>query len=502
MTRPIGNESLELEVTDFGPIVEARIDLRPLTVFVGPSNTGKSWLATLIYALHRVFSYGASYPGMRFRRVVRPLWRQHDLDLSEASTRALLETVRSLTDDVETHDSDGIVLPPAVTDILRSGFNQLAHPMMNEICRYFGIDDADAMIRRGRTDQTRVVIRRQIGDSSDVVEQSASFGRKSDLRITLPDEIRIPFRESWREIGHVWRRELDRLNNENSEVSLRHFAAREVLPSLTDSTLPYLVEPLHSPAYYLPAGRTGILHAHRVVVGAMIASAPFTGLRTVAQAPVMSGVLADFLQQLIGIGNERTHPRRRMDLGKEIESDIIQGSVHVHPSAHTDYPNFTYRPHGWKNDLALANTSSMISELVPVVLYLRHFVEPNHVLIVEEPESHLHPAMQVKFTLQLAALVEKGVRVIVTTHSEWLLEELANIVRRSQLPESDRDNRIALKPDQVGAWLFQPRQRPRGSVVKEIGLDGNGLYPVGYEEVANALHNDWADISSRLETNS
>ena len=50
---------IELEVTNFGPIVEAKIDLRPLTVFVGPSNTGKSYLAILIYALHRCFSSDA-----------------------------------------------------------------------------------------------------------------------------------------------------------------------------------------------------------------------------------------------------------------------------------------------------------------------------------------------------------------------------------------------------------------------------------------------------------
>ena len=49
-------DSLELEVSDFGPIVNAKIDLRPLTVFIGPSNTGKSYLATLIYALHRYFT--------------------------------------------------------------------------------------------------------------------------------------------------------------------------------------------------------------------------------------------------------------------------------------------------------------------------------------------------------------------------------------------------------------------------------------------------------------
>lgn len=51
---------LELEVKNFGPIVEAKVDLRPLTLFVGPSNTGKSYLAVLIYALHRIFRAGYS----------------------------------------------------------------------------------------------------------------------------------------------------------------------------------------------------------------------------------------------------------------------------------------------------------------------------------------------------------------------------------------------------------------------------------------------------------
>ena len=46
---------VEIAVKNFGPIAEADIDLRPLTVFVGPSNTGKTYFATLVYALHSIF---------------------------------------------------------------------------------------------------------------------------------------------------------------------------------------------------------------------------------------------------------------------------------------------------------------------------------------------------------------------------------------------------------------------------------------------------------------
>ena len=139
-----------------------------------------------------------------------------------------------------------------------------------------------------------------------------------------------------------------------------------------------------------------------------------------------------------------------------------------------------------------------------MVLYLRHVIVPGNVLIVEEPESHLHPAMQVEFTRQLAALVHAGVRVIVTTHSEWVLEELANIVSRSGLAETEREGTggkgIALRPDQVGAWLFKPKGRPKGSVVEEVKLDKEtGLYPTDYDAVSEALYNESARIFNRIQ---
>ena len=150
------------------------------------------------------------------------------------------------------------------------------------------------------------------------------------------------------------------------------------------------------------------------------------------------------------------------------------------------------------------NASSMVSELAPVVLYLRHVVQPGDVLIIEEPESHLHPEMQVEFIRQLAAVVRSGVRVMLTTHSEWVLEELANLVLLSELPKAQRRDiagtDFALRRDEVGAWLFEPKQRPKGSVVKEIPLDAEfGGFQSGFGLVTESLYNRWANIFSRIE---
>ena len=57
--------------------------------------------------------------------------------------------------------------------------------------------------------------------------------------------------------------------------------------------------------------------------------------------------------------------------------------------------------------------------------------------------------------------MHSGVRVLLTTHSEWILEALANLVRLSELPEERREGipgaDVALTPDQVGRVAVQVR---------------------------------------------
>ena len=146
----------------------------------------------------------------------------------------------------------------------------------------------------------------------------------------------------------------------------------------------------------------------------------------------------------------------------------------------------------------------MVSELAPVVLYLRHLVRPCDVLIIEEPEAHLHPAMQAIFARELAWLVRAGVRIVMTTHSEWFLEQIGNLVRLSALPEDRRHGLdgvdCALRPEEVGAWLFRPPRRSAGSVVDEVTLDAEtGLYPTDYDDVSETLYNQSAAIFNRVQ---
>ena len=98
--------------------------------------------------------------------------------------------------------------------------------------------------------------------------------------------------------------------------------------------------------------------------------------------------------------------------------------------------------------------------------------------------------MQVKLTNQLATLVNAGISVVVTTHSRWLVEALANIVYRSEIPKDSNEKvtngKINLKHDQVGVWLIQDNEKRYGTVVEEIKLDRSiyGQYPTNFDRVA------------------
>ena len=161
---------LELEVADFGPIVRAQVELRPFTVFVGPSNTGKSVLAILCYALHRFFSdhgrmrYGSWADGRTPNDTSEETARRdeetarRDADLAEA--RSWLEEM--LSDRwLERPNPDAVQLPEAAVRLVRAALGGPADHgkrLDDEIARCFGVKRSGGLARHG-TRQGAVTLR-------------------------------------------------------------------------------------------------------------------------------------------------------------------------------------------------------------------------------------------------------------------------------------------------------------------------------------------------------
>ena len=503
------NGNLQISVTNFGPIERAEIDLRPLTVFVGPSNTGKSYLAMLVYALHRFVSYGA------FGRLPREL---ESRNLSEEDVGALIAWLDSLNTRMEKDSDDfSIRVPDSIRSMVQPAMENLSELVayLNlEVSRCFGVEDVGALIRHVGGDEMDIRCRVPVSETpTGPIEYRLTVkSDKAELALSIPNETPLHIN---RASADIWWSDLIQARSmlDANERDQRTWSANALAEYVTQIIENSIISPLNRPAYYLPADRTGVMHAHKVAVGSLIAHAPYSGLQRDDPMPLLSGVLADFLGELTQLDGpynpmsplrqqrlERSKGVRK--LAKTLEREILGGAVNIHQSP-TGYPSFYYRPDGWERELPLMNVSSMVSELAPVALYLRHVVSEGDTLIIEEPESHLHPALQVEFIRYLAAVVHSGVRVMITTHSEWFMDELINLVRLSELEPDDRPEvggaKYAIGPEQLGMWKFEHGEDGQGSVVEEIAFEEEyGGFRTGFSEVAEDNYNNYARISNRI----
>lgn len=503
---------LTIDVKDFGPIRKASVDLRPLTVFVGQSNTGKSYLATLIYALHNSFGRYARQRVVDGMPDPIPIVRDRPRKVSKDDMQELLKWGTHLPSTWHKGSQD---LPESLARIIRPRLKISARfgpRIANELLRCLGLNNSHNLVRFGANQGAAVTIGCSVFDDTNSADRikyrlllSANDAR---VRNSIPPNIELRIN---REDYPNFRREIVRLKRllgdpvEPRRISQDlYYYAGWIIDRITECIFGSIVNPLSNNSYYLPADRTGVMHAYKAVVNTLIGSVATAGLRPTIATPKLSGILTDFLQELISFeGDCNGKNVVGFELSKQMEKRVIQGSVMV---AHneTGYPSFLYRPNGWKSDLPLMSSSSMVSELVPVILYLRQTIRNGDVLIIEEPESHLHPENQVQFACEIARMIRAGIRIIITTHSDLILEQIGNLIRISGLPKESQKNLTdpdsVLSPDKVGVWLFTHEQDGLGSAVDEAELDSEtGLFRVGYSCVRETLYNQGATAFNLLQ---
>ena len=460
---------VEISVRNFGPIAEADLDLRPLTVFVGPSNTGKTYLSVLTYALHRVFEGFSEFLSLYNLECLVGNWYCEP----PVDTTQHLKVMGKLNIGQPLVFSD---LPQEVRERALEDLNRLgsiSEMLEDELKRCFDLDSVSRLIRSS-------------GDQNDEITVSLIVSEKNqDLWST-----KLGISKSSTAINGTI--------NENTAIVPENWLSPTRRIEVED-LVKFLIEHRRNigKPYYLPAARSGIMQSHRVIASSLVARSTRAGLEPFPEVPTLSGVVADFMQQIILYG-ERKRPDEGMNrIADTLESNVLGGEIIMNPSP-TGYPEFLYRPRGTEQDMRLTRSSSMVSELAPLVLFIRGLVRPGDTLIIEEPEAHLHPAAQTQMAATLARLVRAGVRVLITTHSDWMLQEIGNLMRVGMLKEKDalkKETNDWLLPEEVGAWHFQKDQP-----VKEIGFDHTvGIEPEDYEDVAESLYNRWAGLQNRIE---
>ncbi len=172
--------------------------------------------------------------------------------------------------------------------------------------------------------------------------------------------------------------------------------------------------------------------------------------------PVKSNV--DFTRQL----EERA--RKDSFIAKEHHeilddfTDIIGGDYLV-----TKNDELYYVPKGKHVKLTMDESSSAVRSLLDIGFYLRHVAIPGDLLMVDEPELNLHPENQRRVARLFARLVNIGIKVFITTHSDYIIKELNTLIMLNQggerlraLAEREkyRDSEM-LNPEKVRVYIAE-----------------------------------------------
>ena len=352
MAAPTLAKSLNLAVSNFGPIIEADIDLRPLTVFAGPSNTGKSYMATLIYVLQRFFSGGYAVEG--------PIESFMLSDLKPSGIPDRLDVPKNAREDMAVwleraeRVYDPGPFPKSVESLVLQSLDiskSHGRAFISEMLRCFYEDDLKRMVRRGSGAEAKIAVKSSVAEDSGaaasleheiaIAGNGASVFSSSTPK-TIPLGIAglaaIPYIQN-----SGW---IQSPPNAPAEYSHAEYRALSLLATAVSDEF---IAPLNGLVHYIPAGRMNIVRVHQA------AGSPSAN----------SGVIADFLQNFAGLDNpaklrtSRTtnglvfdlprHSPQNPNIRKvadQIEKNILAGAVQIAGSP-TGYPEFHYRPSGW-----------------------------------------------------------------------------------------------------------------------------------------------------------
>ncbi len=242
---------------------------------------------------------------------------------------------------------------------------------------------------------------------------------------------------------------------------------------------------------YLPAARTGLVLMRKAVVTAALGA---ESVNVQLMLPVRR-----FFQRLLSLSyKEKNALAVYADI---LESRILRGRIRPDGAP---LPDYQYAPADSKDEtIPLWRTSSLVTELSPLLVFLRGD-DGFRSIIIEEPEAHLHLEMQTELARLLVRLVNNGLPVWITTHGDTFFQQISNLIKASNLEETDLYDRFKLEPDEViqpertSAWLFQRvamEGHTTGTMISSLRVDADGISAKAFNQAIADLTKQTLDLS-------
>ncbi|MFD2252966.1 AAA family ATPase [Lactococcus formosensis subsp. bovis] len=171
-----------------------------------------------------------------------------------------------------------------------------------------------------------------------------------------------------------------------------------------------------------------------------------------------------------------------------LETDLLKGQFYID----SDNDEIKYISKDYDTEIPLQVASSSIKSLLGLELYLQTFAKVGDYLIIDEPELNLHPESQKHLAILLNELVSKGLKIIISTHSDYLIRELINLelkknIKNKQNKEGEEKLKSTIAYDFVD------------NTIKEISNIHNQSVIHNFDDLTLEIEDEYYDLLAEYQ---
>ncbi|MEH2301126.1 MAG: AAA family ATPase [Nostoc sp.] len=423
---------MKVEIHNLGVIEELKIDLKPLTVFIGRNNTGKTWTAYTLASIlgkHGFERYLKSYINGKTQQKYPIIDNAIEQFLQEGNV--------------------SIDLINFVEEYAEVYINDVAQSSPSLMKTFLSTERSDFKSRKISFDLATVKQEILENVKKYSLERKISFGSQGKEYLNILKEIGE---------NNIY------FNIISKGSFLKEIPMRLFKELLLQEIFQILHRSFYSDVYIFPTQRTTlitfpfslkkeILKFENVNYDSFdetsdvdlnikkIISEQSDKPKTKKPSESVQGLIEILANAYIKATDEREEKIKKRteiaiyaELAELLEKQVLQGRIDFNePGLENE---IIFQP-SEKIKLEITDASSLVKGLAPLVLWLRYLAEPDELLIIDEPEMNLHPSVQVAITEFLAMLVQAGLKVLITTHSPYILDHLSNLMKAAKYKDKE-----------------------------------------------------------------
>ena len=264
--------------------------------------------------------------------------------------------------------------------------------------------------------------------------------------------------------------------------------------------------------YFLPASRSGLyqaLNAFTPILAELTQNRFFMQQNKNIELPSLSEPVADYFLDLSTLDKKNINTKYE-GIIKLLQTDILRGNVEYNEET----KKILYKPNDIDLELNLSEASSMVAELSPLVLYFKHILNNKYystrerdfyysdddelyneikkekgfdILFIEEPEAHLHPEVQVKLMEIFAKLTKLGLKIFITSHSDYMFNKINNLIITKEFKKSS-------------LMVYHLVKKEDGTTINQnMNVDDDWINDDNFQEVSEQLYNERLNYLEHVE---